>query len=84
MSDERKPHWPWIVALLIALPVVYVASVGPVYWIASRIPATNTPEGGRVLSQFYSPIWAIPIDTPVRRPLEKYVMMGTRTDSFLE
>ena len=26
MSDERKPVWPWIVALLIGLPVVYPMS----------------------------------------------------------
>lgn len=30
MSEERKtPVWPWVVALLIGLPVVYVASFGP-------------------------------------------------------
>ena len=29
MSEERKPLWPWIVALLIGLPVLYVASFGP-------------------------------------------------------
>ena len=30
MSDNRKkPLWPWIVALLIGLPVLYVASFGP-------------------------------------------------------
>ena len=28
MSDERKPSWPWIVALLIGLPVLNVASYG--------------------------------------------------------
>jgi hypothetical protein len=29
MSDLRKPFWPWIVALLIGLPVLYVLSSGP-------------------------------------------------------
>jgi len=30
MSDDRKrPLWPWIVALLIGLPVVYLLSFGP-------------------------------------------------------
>ncbi len=30
MNDVRKnPLWPWIVALLIGLPVTYVASFGP-------------------------------------------------------
>ena len=36
MSDDRKPLWPWIVALLIGLPVVYVASFGPACWLADR------------------------------------------------
>jgi hypothetical protein len=36
MSDDRKPVWPWIVALLIGLPVLYVASFGPACWLESR------------------------------------------------
>jgi hypothetical protein len=38
MSDKRKALWPWIVALLIGLPVLYVASFGPafsVWWSAA-------------------------------------------------
>ncbi len=33
MSEERKPLWPWIAALLVGLPVLYVASFGPVCWL---------------------------------------------------
>ena len=34
MSDDRKRSvWPWIVALLIGLPVLYIASFGPACWI---------------------------------------------------
>jgi hypothetical protein len=29
MTDDRKPIWPWIVALLIGLPVLYVVLFGP-------------------------------------------------------
>ena len=37
MNEDRKPHvWPWIVALMIGLPVLYVASFGPACWIAGR------------------------------------------------
>ena len=37
MGDERKKTlWPWIVAVLIALPVFYVASFGPACWLADR------------------------------------------------
>src|SRR5262245_22794311 len=36
MSDDRKPVWPWIVALLIGLPLLYVASFGPACWLEDR------------------------------------------------
>ena len=37
MDDDRKrPLWPWIVALLIGLPVMYVASFGPACWLEDR------------------------------------------------
>jgi hypothetical protein len=33
MSEARKPLWPWIAALLIGLPVLYVVSIGPACWL---------------------------------------------------
>jgi len=36
MSEERKPVLPWIAALLVAMPVLHVASFGPACWITSR------------------------------------------------
>jgi len=37
MSEERKSSvWPWIAALLVGLPVLYVASVGPACWLVDR------------------------------------------------
>ena len=35
MSEEQKPRfvWPWIAALLIGLPVLYVASAFPAFWL---------------------------------------------------
>src|SRR5262245_37953381 len=32
-SDRKKPFWPWIVGLLLGLPVLYVASFGPACWL---------------------------------------------------
>jgi hypothetical protein len=32
MSEEQRSVWPWIVALLIGVPVFYVASSGPIAW----------------------------------------------------
>ena len=36
MTEHKNPVWPWIVALLIGLPVLYVASFGPACWIGFR------------------------------------------------
>jgi hypothetical protein len=37
MSDDRKkPLWPWIVAVLIGLPVLYFLSSGPTRIVAFR------------------------------------------------
>jgi hypothetical protein len=36
-DDRKKPILPWIVALLIGLPVMYVASFGPACWRTSHV-----------------------------------------------
>jgi hypothetical protein len=37
MSEEqRESVWQWIVAMLIGLPLLYVASFGPACWICWR------------------------------------------------
>ena len=53
MSDERKNArvWPWILALLIGLPVLYVASFGPACWMTMRL---NLPS--EVINVGYRPI----------------------------
>jgi len=46
MSDDpKKPLWPWIVALLIGLPVLYVASFGPACWLMHRGVVTRRTSG---------------------------------------
>jgi hypothetical protein len=35
-SERNKSVWPWIVALFIALPVLYLASFGPASRLAER------------------------------------------------
>jgi hypothetical protein len=64
MSDERKPLWPWIVVLLIGLPVLYVASFGPACWVTASHPTLIMPAG-----YFYWPLtraaWAYPNEKAV-------------------
>ncbi len=54
MIEERKKAglWPWIVTLLIGLPVLYVASFGPACWILSRRDGPKT----KWLPDLYMPI----------------------------
>ena len=80
MSDERKRSvWPWIVALLIGLPVLYVASFGPACWWISRL---NRQSGGgqtqRWIGLIYSPCGQLTCYGPViaRKPLWWYASLG--------
>lgn len=54
--DERrkKPIWPWIVAMVVAVPVLYVASFGPACWISSR-----TNAGMEMIPVVYSPLVSV-------------------------
>jgi hypothetical protein len=66
MSDERRnPVWPWIVALLIGLPVLYVASFGPVCALAEHdvLPLSVMTTG------FFKPCFAVAANSakPIRK-----------------
>ncbi len=50
-DDRKKPLWPWIVALVIGLPVLYVASFGPACWVSSRMNS-----GAGMIPVVYAPI----------------------------
>jgi hypothetical protein len=56
MSDERKPLWPWIVAMLIGLPVMYVASIGPALWISDREILAGRLNPNPLVQTFYAPV----------------------------
>jgi hypothetical protein len=57
MSEERKPLWPWIVALLIGLPVLYMASFGPAcWWLSEPVTLNFVAVKVRRAPTIYSPI----------------------------
>jgi len=71
MSDDpKKPVWPWIAVLLIGLPVLYVASFGPVMWF---IDLTQKPY--RWARRVYWPLGKLTVEGPdfIRHPLATYV-----------
>jgi hypothetical protein len=80
MSTERKKAgvWPWIVALLIGLPVLYVASFGPACWLYGNgiIPART----GGWAYRAYEPLvdWTLQSKHPVARALWAWSALGCR------
>jgi hypothetical protein len=85
VDDRKTPLWLWIVALLIGLPVVYVASSGPTQSLAfrSRIVTIPVPpdsligyaeivvDQGRGWPRVYAPLlWAS--EEPWGEVLENY------------
>src|SRR5262249_59566050 len=80
MSDERSPLWPWIVALLIGLPVLYVASFGPACWLTDQeiVPAAVTHK-------VFGPLaWtAARCPDPIRYTLVDYCEIGKPERIFL-
>jgi hypothetical protein len=75
MSGERKRPgvWPWFAALLIGLPMLYVASIGPVCWLAEceMIPISFV-EACRPLARL-----AVRCPDPVRDAYSAYSQMCT-------
>jgi hypothetical protein len=67
MSDDRKrPVWPWIVALLIGLPVLYVASFGPACWLSSQSGC-----GANIVSIVFQPVFSVWWNGP--KPFDRFV-----------
>ena len=56
-----------VVACLIALPLFYVLSIGPVLYVADKLHS-----GDRLLEELYFPLrWAV-TGTPLMKPLDAY------------
>jgi hypothetical protein len=60
MSEARKPVWPWIVALLIGLPVLFVLSYGPWMALRERVPYPVF----RRIERLYLPLKPLVFDGP--------------------
>ena len=80
MSDDRKPLWPWLAALLLGLPVLYVASFGPACWVSARVPALHSG-----FDQVYWPLGWMAVRGPyiVRRAIWSYASIGLPTDAVV-
>jgi hypothetical protein len=70
MSAERNPVWPWIVVLLIGLPVLYVVAFGPACWLASY----GYIEPDRIAT-LYKPVLSSGI-------ADEYAIIGSRKSPY--
>ena len=66
-TREGPPAWAF---LLVALPVLYVLSVGPVALFAKRLDLSPRP-----FRAFYTPLVWLHDHTPLEKPLDWYVKL---------
>src|SRR5579872_2484163 len=81
MTDERKKAvWPWIAALLIGLPVLYIASFGPACWITSRLDGAHS-----IFNAVYAPLWRASrmVGGPSWEMLDQFGRLGMGRGSVL-
>ena len=80
MSDDRKPLLPWIVTLLIGLPVIYVASFGPACWLTDE---AIVPDA--VTHRVFGPLaWAAArCPNSIRHALVEYCEIGRPERGFV-
>ena len=76
MSEARKKAgvWPWIVALLIGLPGLYVVSFGPACWYASHYVENHGKAPKPWIGCLHFPLGRLAIDGPpaIAGPLRKF------------
>ena len=60
MSEDRKPHsiWPWIAALLIGLPVLYVAAAPALTYVECDCPDPYRTWASEA-NNIYHPLWFV-------------------------
>jgi hypothetical protein len=72
MNDGKRSLWSWIVAALIGLPALYVASFGPV----ARLAREGIVDE-KLVAPFYSPLFIVVDHCPewVEGALVRYLMV---------
>ncbi len=58
MSErQKKAAWPWIIACIVGLPVLYVLSFGPAWWVAGYYENdVHAHQISHAIGRFYRPI----------------------------
>ena len=73
MSSSRNSRSAGVATALIALPIVYVLSIGPVaYWVEGR-GWFRSPAADAALSLIYAPLMLIVDSTGLTEPFDRYL-----------
>ena len=70
-TNAAGRSWPRLGTFLIALPVLYVLSIGP----AAVIVAKRDLPNDALVVKFYAPVIWLHGHTPLRGPLENYLAL---------
>ena len=75
MSSRSRSLWPWMVATVVAVPVLYVASIGPATWLEARC---GTEDSYSILDNTYRPVLWIAHRCPalLQNSLRWYLSVG--------
>jgi hypothetical protein len=60
------------VVALIALPILYVLSIGPAIYAFGAMRSSVSPQVSAALDTFYKPVTLLSDHTPLKTPLEWY------------
>jgi hypothetical protein len=82
MTDRKRPGVVFCATAVAVVLLAYIASIGPVHWLASHIPFTNCQSGIIVLNAVYWPIWSAAQNRRVRRTIHWYVGIGLPDHAF--
>jgi hypothetical protein len=80
----KRLFWPWIVATVIAVPVLYVASFGPACWASSRCSEPNG-FGVAAVEFVYQPLLRATTgdNELIRDNLRSYTMFGAAPNWYV-
>jgi hypothetical protein len=74
---NRRERWAkWTLAVVVGLPVLYVASFGPACWICSRLRVRDRHVRFVAVPMAYYPVGSACFYGPLNRPFERYARWG--------
>jgi hypothetical protein len=78
-EPQKNPVWPWILVVLVGLPVLYVGSFGPACWLTSQVHGWSKLQPPRAMLVYF-PLGAVASrpDTVYGRGLRWWMTFGVK------